>query len=207
MPYLITNSFQSATSTPCPACDSSVHSGKYVYADGDFESRIYSCTTCSFMFGRPVFIPDEDIRQMDSVDDAEVFHSKILRLLSKKLVLNPGSLLLEIFQNIDCLGRRLFGVDWEWGLPWHCNFFNAKSLEALIGRVGLSVQKMYKTPPPLYYKDSLLRKCNSAILRKVSSKLGLWADLLLLPLPSAGALIGQGDNMTVIARNESTACP
>jgi SAM-dependent methyltransferase len=63
----------------CPTCDSSVADIAYVYEDGDERSDFFRCPDCSFLFARPVFIPELDSRQMDGIDNAELFNSRLLK--------------------------------------------------------------------------------------------------------------------------------
>jgi SAM-dependent methyltransferase len=73
----------------CPACLSSVSEIRYVYQGGDQnetgESYFYLCHECSFIFARPVLIPELSQRQMDGVENAELFNSKLMKWLYIKL--------------------------------------------------------------------------------------------------------------------------
>lgn len=64
---------------PCPTCGSSVADIAYVYEDGDERSDFFRCPDCSFLFARPVFIPELDSRQMDGIENAELFNSRLLK--------------------------------------------------------------------------------------------------------------------------------
>jgi len=65
----------------CPACKSPVSEVVYLYNDGEKNNNFYQCPHCSFIFVRPVLIPDLDNRQMDGVDNAEMFNSRFLKYI------------------------------------------------------------------------------------------------------------------------------
>lgn len=300
MNKLFQEEYISAETVSCPACQQQVCQVLYRYQQKDFQSEILKCENCSFMFARPVFIEELTERQMDDVDDAEMFGSstmksiyvkwflqKELREVRKKVKIETPLLLdvgcgtgwttsfwknngfavhglepsvarsqmarekygLEVFNdylenytperqydvilmrhslehfedpsdvlakinalltddgvvllvvpNIDCLGRYLFGTDWEWVLPWHCNFFNPKSIKRILHSAGFAEMTLYQTPSPLYFFDSLGRKLNTRLFAELRKK---WQTVLLLastPFALLGAVSGMGDNITVIAR-------
>jgi 2-polyprenyl-3-methyl-5-hydroxy-6-metoxy-1,4-benzoquinol methylase len=291
---------KSSETVTCPACQQQVTQVRYAYQQEGYQSVILKCEVCSFMFARPAFIEDLTERQMDSVDDAEMFGSPMLKsiyvkwFLKKELrevrkmvrvktpalldigcgtgwttffwkengfnvhglepsvirsqiarekyglevfndylenydpekrydvilmrhslehfekpsnvltkinaLLNDDGVVLLVVPNIDCLGRYLFGTDWQWVLPWHCNFFNPKSTKLILQSAGFADISLYQTPSPLYLFDSLGRKLNTRLfddLRKKSR-----AALLLASAPFAllGTVLGMGDNITVVAR-------
>lgn len=64
---------------PCPTCGNSVTDIAYVYKDGEEKSDFFQCPDCTFLFARPVFLPELDTRQMDGVENAELFNSRILK--------------------------------------------------------------------------------------------------------------------------------
>ncbi len=64
---------------PCPACGNPVADITYAYGEGEERSDFYRCPECTFLFARPVFIPELDSRQMDGIDDAELFNSRLLK--------------------------------------------------------------------------------------------------------------------------------
>lgn len=71
--------------TVCAGCGRKVGTVRYSYRNNGRESFIYHCGSCGLMFARPVLIPELTDRQMDSVDDAELFNSRILRALHEHL--------------------------------------------------------------------------------------------------------------------------
>lgn len=125
-------------------------------------------------------------------------------LKNLKKHLNPGGLVLVVLPNIDCLGRRIFDTAWTWVLPWHCNFFNPRSLAKLAETCGLKVVKSWQTPSPLWYPDSFSRKYPR--LGRLLKKIPL-AMFLFAPLVCFGFLIGQSDNITMILSPSSFQTP
>jgi SAM-dependent methyltransferase len=115
-------------------------------------------------------------------------------------LLNDDGIVLLVVPNINCLGRYLFGVDWQWVLPWHCNFFNPKSIKRILHLAGFADMTLYQTPSPLYFFDSLGRKLNTRLFEGLREKSR--AALLLVSAPFAllGTVLGIGDNITVVAR-------
>lgn len=70
---------QTAKPRLCPACGSPVADITYNYEDGEKRSDFFQCRDCTFLFARPIFIPELDNRQMDGVENAELFNSRILK--------------------------------------------------------------------------------------------------------------------------------
>jgi 2-polyprenyl-3-methyl-5-hydroxy-6-metoxy-1,4-benzoquinol methylase len=275
----------------CPGCRAEM--ARITYSFGD--SLIYCCNSCDLEFLRPLPLTQINQRQMDSVEDAEMF-SPLLRMLHERLIvcpeirkvskilgrndftmldigggtgwiskiwaesgarvtglepshargaiardrgirvlscyveevdvsemfdlivirhvlehlehpaeilqklhsrLNFDGLLLIIVPNIDCIGRRLFDTDWTWVLPWHCNFFNPKSLRNLLQLAGFVPANMYLTPSPLWYPESFVRKFPSFTKLLGTNLLSM---LPFTPLVVAAMLAGCSDNITAIAR-------
>ena len=111
--------------------------------------------------------------------------------------LNPHGLLLIVVPNIDCIGRKIFEADWTWVLPWHCNFFNPRSLKMLLEECGYKITKSWQTPSPLWYPDSLARKFpRIGGFLKISSL----TMLLFAPLVGLGLISKHSDNLTMIAK-------
>lgn len=122
----------------------------------------------------------------------------ILKSLASKLA--PTGLLLLIVPNIDCIGRRVFDADWTWVLPWHCNFFNPKSVRTLLENCGYTIASLYQTPSPLWYPESFRRRCPR--LGKLIGT-GPFAMSLFTPLIGIGCISGHSDNITVVARQSN----
>jgi 2-polyprenyl-3-methyl-5-hydroxy-6-metoxy-1,4-benzoquinol methylase len=299
------NKYNIANEHICPVCAEKTNTIRYVYVNDGSSSFIYICTNCTFMFARPIFIPELSQRQMDTVDDAELFNNSFLKKLHERFVVkkeiaivkklflrqdislldigcgtgwitniwkeeginvsglepspirgriahenfgirilphyieelengeqfdvvvmrhviehlaDPSGVLLKVKQhlrrdgvgvfivpNINCIGRYLFDEKWEWVLPWHCNFFNPKSLRLLLTQSGFKVEKIYQTPSPLWYPDSFLRLFpnHNYLFQKIYSRLSVFTMLPFAPLVALGLLIGLSDNITAIVRLEN----
>ncbi len=76
--------FQSDQPRLCPVCGTPVADIVYFFKDGEETSEFFKCPECTFLFARPVFIPELDSRQMDGVENAELFNSPLL----KKIYIN-----------------------------------------------------------------------------------------------------------------------
>lgn len=63
----------------CPLCQQFIFDIGYEYEREGRRSYFYRCHDCSFIFARPVFIPELDRRQMDGVENAELFNSPLLK--------------------------------------------------------------------------------------------------------------------------------
>ena len=107
---------------------------------------------------------------------------------------------MVVVPNVDCIGRYLFGVDWEWVLPWHCNFFNKRSLETLLEEAGFEIIKTYQTASPFYHFESLARKFDSKWLNLISERFKIGSMLATSPIAMLGLAMGFGDNLTTLAR-------
>jgi 2-polyprenyl-3-methyl-5-hydroxy-6-metoxy-1,4-benzoquinol methylase len=114
--------------------------------------------------------------------------------------LNREGVVMVIVPNIDSIGRYLFGVNWEWVLPWHCNFFNKCSLETLLKESGFEVIKTYQTASPFYYFESMARKFDSKWLYSFNNRFKVASMLTTAPVALVGCALGLGDNLTAIAR-------
>ncbi|PLY03571.1 MAG: class I SAM-dependent methyltransferase [Desulfuromonas sp.] len=289
----------SAEVIECPACRKGVQAVSYVYQDNGQDYPVYDCPDCSFMFIRPLPIQELNERQMDSLGDAELFGSDLMKFLHRTLYinkeirtikkltggdvslldvgcgtgwisslwkkagfrvvglepsavrgayanetygievindyvenislpdhfdvailrhviehfqdpitvmekvrfsLNADGLALVVVPNIDCIGRYLFGTDWEWVLPWHCNFFNEKSLQSMLETAGFEVLSIYQTASPLYYSDSLARKINLQFFSQMIDRIRVPVMLASSPMAMLGLILGLGDNLTAVAR-------
>jgi len=122
------------------------------------------------------------------------YPAKILRDLIHRLT--PNGLLLIIVPNIDCIGRKIFTTDWTWVLPFHCNFFNPRSLRTLLDACGYDIAQIYQTPSPLWYPESFARR-----FPRVGRLLSMTPASMLLfaPLIALGYITYHSDNITVLA--------
>jgi 2-polyprenyl-3-methyl-5-hydroxy-6-metoxy-1,4-benzoquinol methylase len=114
--------------------------------------------------------------------------------------LKKDGVVMVVVPNIDCIGRYLFGVDWEWVLPWHCNFFNKLSLETLLEESGFEIIKTYQTASPFYYFESMAKKFDSKFLNSINNRFKVASMLATAPVAMTGLALGHGDNLTALAR-------
>jgi 2-polyprenyl-3-methyl-5-hydroxy-6-metoxy-1,4-benzoquinol methylase len=299
--YLEEKNVATIDSYVCPACANSVNTAAYIYRDSSQseEAHILRCQNCTIMFARPILIPELADRQMDSLDDAEMYGSQVMKTLHEQLYIkkeirlikkaglaggnlldvgcgagwisniwaqngfqvtglepslarcnfarekyglnvvneyientefdrcfdvsilrhviehfqDPGVVLrkihgtlkkdgvvMVIVPNIDSIGRYLFGVGWEWVLPWHCNFFNKRSLETLLEESGFEIIKTYQTASPFYYFESMARKFDSKFLNSINNRFKVASMLTTAPVAITGLALGLGDNLTTLAR-------
>lgn len=81
MPEFINKKIDTTQPAECPACGSVVSTIHYAYRDNDQESLFYVCPHCTFIFARPVLIPELNDRHMDGIENAEMFSSGLLKRL------------------------------------------------------------------------------------------------------------------------------
>jgi 2-polyprenyl-3-methyl-5-hydroxy-6-metoxy-1,4-benzoquinol methylase len=111
--------------TACPGCARPVTEVRYSYLDDGRQSFIYGCPHCGLMFARPVLIPELSGRQMDSVEDAELFNSALLRALHEHLNINR-----EILAVTKVAGRSDFSLlDIGCGTGWTTNVWQRAGVE------------------------------------------------------------------------------
>lgn len=113
--------------------------------------------------------------------------------------LKPNGLLLVIVPNLDCIGRKLFGSDWVWKVPMHCNYYNPSALKYTLVKAGYGIIKTYQTPTPFGYRDCFNLRFPS--LGKVLQKSRL-SFLITMPIIFFGYLFNHSDNLTIFARSK-----
>lgn len=150
----------------------------------------------------------------ENLDISETFDVVILRhmvehfadpykmMAKARSLLRPQGTAVIVVPNINCIGRYLFGAKWTWGIPYHCNFFNPKTLSHLLERAGFEIIRSYQTPSPLSYPESLLRffPCSRQLTAKIYNRLNIFSLLPSVPLVILGYLMRLSENITVIAR-------
>jgi SAM-dependent methyltransferase len=98
----------------CPACGKLTKSVEYSYEYRGRVSRIFQCNLCTGMFASPIPLPMADDRQMETVDDAELFNNSLLKGLHEKFIIER-----EIKQTRKLLGKKQFSVlDVGCGTGW-----------------------------------------------------------------------------------------
>lgn len=73
----------------CPACKATTQTIQYQYKTDSSYSFIYYCPTCTLEFLRPLPLSELTDRQMDSIDDAEMFNSSMLQYLHHHFIIKP----------------------------------------------------------------------------------------------------------------------
>lgn len=98
----------------CPACGRLAKASEYQYDYRGNVTRIFRCAACTGMFAYPIPISEVDERQMESVDDAELFNNSLLKKLHEQLIIKR-----EIRAVVKLLGRERFTVlDVGCGTGW-----------------------------------------------------------------------------------------
>lgn len=111
--------------TACPGCAQTVGTIRYTYVNNGRQSFIYDCAHCRLMFARPVLIPELTGRQMDSVDDAELFNSSLLRALHEHLNINRE--IAAVRKMAGCSDLSL--LDIGCGTGWTTNVWQRAGVE------------------------------------------------------------------------------
>lgn len=84
---LVVKRYEAKQEVICPGCGAPVREVNYEYHLDGAVSSIYSCGVCDLMFLSPVVLVDLDDRQMDVVDDAELFNNALLKKLHESLII------------------------------------------------------------------------------------------------------------------------
>lgn len=97
----------------CPSCGKKTSNINYRYTYNKQDSSIYRCSSCTLEFLRPLPLAEINQRQMDSVDDADLF-SPLFRRLHERLIVWP-----EIKKVRKYLGKNHFSMlDIGCGTGW-----------------------------------------------------------------------------------------
>lgn len=89
----------------CPCCGLTIASVNYRYRYADGEAFVYRCDRCGFEFLRPLVLTEFTERRMESVEDAEMFHSSFLKSLHECFIIRP-----EIQKVRSLLGKSDFSM-------------------------------------------------------------------------------------------------
>lgn len=153
----------------CPICSVATAKPLYRFSIDGCMSTIYRCYDCDFLFSRPILLSSLHERQMDSVDDAELFNSRLLKTLHEKLIigkeirsvrkiLGPGAYTLL---DIGC------GTGWTSDV-WKRNGFDVTGLEPSAARREVAEQKYGLRVLPHYLEElDSVHRYDVIILRQV----------------------------------------
>lgn len=109
----------------CPVCGHHVRHINYIYLNGSRVSYFYSCRRCSFIFAKPEMIARLSDRQMDSVSDAEMFHSTLLKRLYTSFILDTEVKKLKKYQ----LSKTRTMLDVGCGTGWTSHVYSQKGFD------------------------------------------------------------------------------
>ena len=110
----------------CPGCGTETAEIRYLYQIEERTSQIFSCNYCTMMFAFPVLLPELDKRQMDCVDDAELFNNPLLKRLHRDLIIKP-----EISHVKRLLGKEKFSLlDIGCGTGWTTHIWSVAGADA-----------------------------------------------------------------------------
>jgi 2-polyprenyl-3-methyl-5-hydroxy-6-metoxy-1,4-benzoquinol methylase len=118
----------------CPACGNLSKSVEYKYEYHGRVSRIFKCYSCTGLFASPIPLPVADDRQMETVDDADLFNNSLLKGLHEKLIIER-----EIKHSRKLLDKEKFSVlDVGCGTGWTSSIW---------ARHGADVTGLEPSPP------------------------------------------------------------
>jgi SAM-dependent methyltransferase len=114
----------------CPLCACADSSPAYRFSMNNCASKIYHCCRCDFLFCRPIQLTNLHERQMDSIDDAELFNAGLLKKLHEKLIIGKE---IRTVRGILGTGEHSLldigcGTGWTTNI-WKRNGFNVTGLE------------------------------------------------------------------------------
>lgn len=185
-----------------------------VYADQGFEVTGLEPSRTRAEYAREKYGIEVVCDYIENAEFKQEFDVVVLRHIIEHFA-DPGAVLrkirgflkkdgvvLVVVPNINCLGRRLFETEWDWVLPWHCNFFTPRSIRSLLKLEGFGVSDFYQTPSPLYYPGALTRTFPNPLVKWLMGRSRVLSMALCAPLAIGGKWLGMGDNLNVVARLE-----
>lgn len=126
----------------CPVCDSDVRNFCYSLRENQKEFKVFKCTSCGFMFVRPLLLPDLEERKLDYEYDTELLNSASLRKAHEKFIIGK-----EINHVRSILGEGPFslldigcGTGWTTYM-WASSGFEATGLEPSGLRARLAAER------------------------------------------------------------------
>lgn len=190
---------QAETGFECPLCGLLVDTAPYQFSSEGQESLIYLCQDCDFLFGRPVFIPDQQQRQMDSISDAELYDSGALKFLHRKLILKR-----EVRAVRSILGSGVHrvldigcGTGWTSAF-WRDNGFDVTGLEPSPSRRAVAQERYGLSVIGDYLEDAKIDQVyDLVILRHIIEHFASPRDLL----EKAASLVAPGGLVLIVVPN------
>lgn len=152
--FRITTDRQAAEPVQCPLCGTATRNGEYRYTIEGRASTIYRCVPCDFLFSRPILLSELSQRQMDTVEDAELFNAGLLRTLHEKLIIGRE---IRTVRNILGNGRHTLldigcGTGWTTAI-WAANGFDVTGLEPSAVRRQVAREKYGLRVLPNYLEE------------------------------------------------------
>jgi SAM-dependent methyltransferase len=131
-----------ATPEECPLCTVATSNSAYRFSMGNRMCTIYRCKQCDFLFSRPILLTELHQRQMDSVDDAELFNASLLKSIHEKLIIGKE---IRTVRNILGQGKHTLldigcGTGWTTNI-WKRNGFDVTGLEPSEARREIAKNK------------------------------------------------------------------
>lgn len=139
----------------CPACSHVVFNCDYSAVCNDVHSRIYKCPQCGMMFAFPTLIDQLKQRQMDSIEDAELFGSSLLQALHEKFILSKEvKETKRLLDNIEIPKLLDVGCGTGWATNfWKENGFEVTGLEPSAARGKVIADKYGFDVHPVYIEE------------------------------------------------------
>lgn len=114
------------------------------------------------VFSKALFRSDESFDFITLAQVIEHVHNPISTLRDAAELLAPGGRIVVTTPNVSSWGRRLFRRRWiNWHIPYHCQFFTARSMTLAAKAAGLTVcsRRTITSSEWLYYQWLHLATC------------------------------------------------
>lgn len=164
----------------CPVCDSIVNDINYTYFNNNKEYDFYTCTVCSFIFARPQLIENLDNRQMDGVNNAEMFNINFLKRIYTQLIVKREIRLLKKHNKNNEMSILDIGCGTGWTSNVYAeNGFNVTGLEPSGVRAEIAKKKYNLNIINDYIENiSESEKYNFIVLRHIIEHLANPKDII-----------------------------
>lgn len=160
---------KSQKSAHCPVCDSPVSDINYLYYNNNREYNFYTCDICGFIFAFPALIEDLDNRQMDGINNAEMFNNQFLKRIYTQLIIKREIRLLKKHNSNDTMSTLDIGCGTGWTSSVYAkNGFAITGLEPSGVRADIA-KKKYNLPVINDYIENISesKQYNFIILRHI----------------------------------------